>query len=29
MARIEHTDLTALLYFQGYEADDFASDEAP
>ena len=22
-ARIEHTDLTAMLYFQGYEADEF------
>jgi phosphoserine phosphatase len=27
-ARIVHTDLTSLLYFQGYEADAFASDEA-
>jgi phosphoserine phosphatase len=27
-ARIDHTDLTALLYFQGYEADAFARDVA-
>jgi phosphoserine phosphatase len=27
-ARIDHTDLTALLFFQGYEADEFVLDEA-
>jgi phosphoserine phosphatase len=27
-ARIEHTDLTAMLFFQGYEADAFARAEA-
>jgi phosphoserine phosphatase len=27
-ARIHHTDLTALLYFQGYEADAFVTDAA-
>ena len=27
-ARIEHTDLTAMLFFQGYEADAFARGEA-
>jgi phosphoserine phosphatase len=27
-ARIDHTDLTALLYFQGYEADAFVGDAA-
>jgi phosphoserine phosphatase len=27
-ARIVHTDLTALLFFQGYEADAFVRDEA-
>ena len=26
-ARIDHTDLTALLFFQGYEADEFARGE--
>jgi len=26
-ARIDHTDLTALLYFQGYRADQFARDD--
>jgi phosphoserine phosphatase len=25
-ARIEHSDLTALLYFQGYAADQFVTD---
>ena len=25
-ARIDHTDLTALLYFQGYARDDFVTD---
>jgi len=25
-ARIDHTDLTSLLYFQGYRADQFAKD---
>jgi phosphoserine phosphatase len=25
-AKVDHADLTALLYFQGYEAADFASD---
>ena len=25
-ARVEHTDLTALLYFQGYAADAFVTD---
>jgi phosphoserine phosphatase len=25
-ARIEHGDLTALLYLQGYRADEFAID---
>jgi len=25
-ARIDHTDLTSLLYFQGYRADEFAKD---
>src|SRR6202030_1855129 len=25
-ARIEHTDLTSLLYFQGYSADTFVTD---
>ncbi len=25
-ARLDHADLTALLYFQGYEAKDFAAD---
>ncbi len=25
-ARVEHTDLTALLYFQGYSADRFVTD---
>lgn len=25
-ARVDHADLTALLYFQGYKADQFASD---
>jgi len=25
-ARIEHGDLTALLYLQGYRADEFAED---
>ena len=25
-ARVDHTDLTALLYFQGYRADQFAKD---
>jgi len=23
-ARVDHADLTALLYFQGYRAEDFA-----
>jgi phosphoserine phosphatase len=27
-ARIEHADLTALLYFQGYAADEFVFDQA-
>ena len=26
-ARIDHTDLTTLLYFQGYRADQFAKDD--
>jgi phosphoserine phosphatase len=26
-ARIDHTDLTSLLYFQGYRADQFAEDD--
>ena len=25
-ARVDHADLTALLYFQGYRAEDFATD---
>ena len=25
-ARIDHADLTALLYFQGYRAEDFSAD---
>jgi phosphoserine phosphatase len=25
-ARIDHADLTALLYFQGYAEDDFVTD---
>jgi phosphoserine phosphatase len=25
-ARVDHADLTALLYFQGYRADEFAAD---
>ena len=24
-ARVDHSDLTALLYFQGYTADEFAA----
>ena len=24
--RLDHADLTALLYFQGYRADDFVKD---
>jgi phosphoserine phosphatase len=27
-ARIDHTDLTAMLFFQGYEADEFVRDGA-
>jgi phosphoserine phosphatase len=25
-ARLDHADLTALLYFQGYSADRFVTD---
>ena len=28
-ARLDHADLTALLYFQGYRAAEFAPGEAP
>ena len=28
-ARVDHSDLTALLYFQGYEAEDFATEAPP
>ncbi len=25
-AKVDHTDLTSLLYFQGYRADEFVID---
>ena len=25
-ARVDHADLTAMLYFQGYRADEFVTD---
>ena len=28
-ARVDHSDLTALLYFQGYAAEDFATEAPP